>query len=292
MSKTNIVRAKMNFHFRKHVAQSYQYTMALIRWRRLNFNETPMVFGNAMPKSGSKLLMQILQGFCGLGPFAYVDPAPVRTDTEQGRVRSAGEILADLRGMRPGIIRYGYLHATLENTSFLCKPGWVTFFIYRDPRDMLISHLFYATDMHAGHRMRKYYLGLPDISERLKVAIRGISEVGYYLADIRTRYERYLGWLGQTEMMSIRFEDLINDRSKTLAAMIDHFEKRGCPLPVRGEQAVHRLQKAIQPARSKTFRKGTSGGWREYFTEEHKRLFKEVAGDLLIRLGYESNNDW
>ena len=34
------------------------------------------------------------------------------------------------------------------------------------------------------------------------------------------------------------------------------------------------------------------GGWKEFFTEEHKRLFKEVAGDLLVKLAYEENNSW
>ncbi len=32
--------------------------------------------------------------------------------------------------------------------------------------------------------------------------------------------------------------------------------------------------------------------WREHFSDEHKKLFKDVAGDLLVRLGYEKNNDW
>jgi hypothetical protein len=35
-----------------------------------------------------------------------------------------------------------------------------------------------------------------------------------------------------------------------------------------------------------------TGGWRDFFTEEHKPLFKEVAGDLMVRLGYERSNDW
>jgi hypothetical protein len=30
----------------------------------------------------------------------------------------------------------------------------------------------------------------------------------------------------------------------------------------------------------------------EFFSEEHKQLFKDVAGDLLVRLGYEKDNDW
>ena len=32
-------------------------------------------------------------------------------------------------------------------------------------------------------------------------------------------------------------------------------------------------------------RKGISGDWRNKFTPEHKARFKEIAGDLLIRVG-------
>jgi hypothetical protein len=37
---------------------------------------------------------------------------------------------------------------------------------------------------------------------------------------------------------------------------------------------------------------GKTSGWREHFTEEHKNLFKDIAGDLLVKLGYEKSNDW
>jgi hypothetical protein len=40
------------------------------------------------------------------------------------------------------------------------------------------------------------------------------------------------------------------------------------------------------------FRKGIAGDWRNVFTEKDKQIFKEAAGDLLIRLGYEKDNDW
>ena len=35
------------------------------------------------------------------------------------------------------------------------------------------------------------------------------------------------------------------------------------------------------------YRKGVSGDWRNYFTNEHKKYFKDQYGDLLIILGYE-----
>jgi hypothetical protein len=39
-------------------------------------------------------------------------------------------------------------------------------------------------------------------------------------------------------------------------------------------------------------RKGITGDWRNVFTDEDRRVFKEKAGDLLVKLGYESDYDW
>ncbi|NGX36801.1 MAG: hypothetical protein K1000chlam1_01654 [Candidatus Anoxychlamydiales bacterium] len=44
--------------------------------------------------------------------------------------------------------------------------------------------------------------------------------------------------------------------------------------------------------KSKTFRRGEIGYWKEYFTEEHKQLFKEKLGKYLILWGYEKDNNW
>jgi Sulfotransferase family len=43
---------------------------------------------------------------------------------------------------------------------------------------------------------------------------------------------------------------------------------------------------------SSFFRKGVAGDWRGYFTGEDRRVFKEAAGELLIKLGYERGRDW
>jgi hypothetical protein len=40
------------------------------------------------------------------------------------------------------------------------------------------------------------------------------------------------------------------------------------------------------------FRKGIAGDWKSVFTEQNKQDFKATAGDLLIELGYEEDNDW
>jgi len=40
------------------------------------------------------------------------------------------------------------------------------------------------------------------------------------------------------------------------------------------------------------FRKGVAGDWRSVFTERDKAIYKEIAGDVLIELGYEKDNNW
>lgn len=40
------------------------------------------------------------------------------------------------------------------------------------------------------------------------------------------------------------------------------------------------------------FRKGIAGDWENVFVEQDKQEFKAAAGDLLIKLGYEKDNDW
>jgi hypothetical protein len=92
--------------------------------------------------------------------------------------------------------------------------------------------------------------------------------------------------------MCIRFEDLIDKRDATLDAMLDEMESTGYKIPTPREKALSILVEAIQPGKSHTFRSGKTGGWREHFTDEHKKLFKDGGGDLLVKLGYERDNDW
>jgi len=265
---------------------------AMARWKRLSFHGTPPIFGNSKPKSGSHLLLQILKGFTQIMPYRYVKADPVRTITNNGRRRNKEEVLRELKHVPQGVIGWGYVEAMPENVAFLCQPDRVNYFVYRDPRDMLVSQVFFATDMHEEHGMHEYYHSLSDFGERLKVAITGIDHDELHMVNVKQRYEGVFQWLEQEDVLCIRFEDLINNRDVTLNRMLDEVERTGYRIPTPRVKAISVLVEAIQPKKSHTFRSGGTGGWREYFTEEHKRLFKAIAGDLLVRLEYEKNNEW
>jgi hypothetical protein len=278
--------------FRHAVRPAGKTLQSMARWKRFSFHNAPPIFGNAKPKSGSHLLLQVLNGFTQIMPYRYVEADPIRTITKNGTRKTQDEILADLRTLPSGVIGWGYLDATPDNASYLTRAGRVNYFIYRDPRDLLVSQVFFATDMHEEHGMHDFYNALPDFGERLKVAITGIDRDGLTMVSVKGRYEGVFQWLAQPNVLCIRFEDLVNHRDATLTSMLDEVEKTGYRIPIPREKALSILVDAIQPKKSHTFRSGKTGGWKEYFTDDHKKLFKDVAGDLLVRLGYEKDNDW
>ena len=264
---------------------------AALKWGIGSLHRSPIVFGNAMPKSGSHLLTQVLYGLTSIGPFVNPGFPPVNRD-ESNQPLPDKQIFSNIYGMLPGDIRYGYIHAKEPFISLLTQPEQTTFFIYRDPRDMLISHIFYATDLYQEHGMHAFYAELDSMEARLMVAIEGISKPLFSISNIRERYESYLGWLEQPEVFSIRFEDLILEQDVSLARLIGFLEVSGFDLKISHEQAIQILKAGISPQKSGTFRKGEPGNWREYFSEANKVRFKEIAGDLLVRLGYEDGDDW
>jgi hypothetical protein len=265
---------------------------AALKWGAAAQAGLPSVLGNAMPKSGSHLIIQVLQGLIQVGPFVNPGLPPVNRAEDNAKL-SDELVLANIRRMQPGDIGYGYIGCNEPFISALTEPGRAMIFVYRDPRDMIISHIFYAIHIHPNHWMRRYYTEkLGTMEERINAAIRGVQELGSELTPIRTRYEGYLGWMDTPGVLSLRFEDLILDRDNALGRLVDYLGQRGFTPSVSRPEVIQSLAAAIAPRKSGTFRKGKPGNWREHFTEANIANFKANAGDLLIQLGYEPDDRW
>lgn len=276
---------------------------ALLRWRALSFDHVPILFANSFPKSGTHLLTQVMQGFAQLG--LAVDsglPAIVTFDGFSGRQRTQAEILADLRRLLPGDIAYGHVQAFQQAADFLFSPaaGFAAYFILRDPRDVVISHVHYVSEMAPNHIHYRYYQQvLKDFDERLEASITGVpisklekasgSPMLEPLPDILARFQPYLGWLDYPQMLILRYEDFISNRQQTLGRVFDHAVAHGFDSKQNRREAIATLEKSIDPQRSPTFRSGKIGAWRSVFSERHTRLFMDVTGDLIHRLGYEND---
>jgi hypothetical protein len=252
----------------------------------------PILLGISFPKSGTHLLDQILLGFSKIAPYSKrLHSFYAEYEGETGIKHPPEQAIAWLDSLRPCDIASAHLFARPEAMSRVTSPAFVPYFIFRDPRDVAVSHVFYVTDMEERHVHHQYYASLPDFNARLDVSILGRPDANIEFPNIADRFAPYFKWLDCVEVLNIHFEDLINDRAAALSRIMDHLLAR-VPLQASREWILDSLESSINPKRSPTFRSGKTGEWKKHFTEEHKKLFKDVAGDLLIRLGYEKNYDW
>ncbi len=255
-------------------------------------NDWPILLGISFPKSGTHLLDQILLGFANVAPFSKrVHSFYAEYEGESGLKRAPEQALAWLDSLRPCDIASAHLFARPEAIKPVCSPKFAPYFIFRDPRDVVVSHVFYVTDMEARHVHHDYYRSLPDFDSRLKTSILGRPDTDIEFPNIADRFAPYLGWLDHNEVLTIHFEDLIHDRATTLTRIMGHLLTRAA-LPTPRQLILEALETSINPKKSPTFRSGKTGEWVKYFTDEHKKIFKEAAGDLLVRLGYEKDNNW
>jgi sulfotransferase 6B1 len=280
-------------NFRSLVYRS-EKTLQRIRFASLSSpqNGWPILLGISFPKSGTHLLDQILLGFSNVAPFSKrLHSFYAEYEGESGRKRAPEQALTWLDSLRPCDVASAHLFARDEVVNRVCTSAFVPYFIFRDPRDVVVSHVFYVTDMAARHVHHDHYVSLPDFNSRLNVSILGRLDAGMEFPDIAARFSPYLGWLDHPEVLSIHFEDLMNDRAATLTRILEHFLAR-VPFHSPRHSILESLESSIDPSKSVTFRSGKTGEWKQHFTNEHKEIFKDVAGDLLIKLGYESDNDW
>jgi sulfotransferase 6B1 len=272
-------------------------------WRRFQrqlkpdgkeLQNAPRIFSNSFPKSGTHWLTQVLEGLPEVSVSVNSGlPAVLTFERESGRERTSTEILRDVKRLLPGDTGYGHVHGRSELVDYMTGDGWCTFFIVRDPRDIVVSHVFYVTEIEPEHVHHDYYTNvLKTFDERLRTSILGRPELGGSFPDIVERFQHFNNWMINPNIMVLRYEDAIAEPEKTIFNILQFSQKRRLKLTWSLADAGSILYSSMDPKRSPTFRQGKSGGWRKHFTPEITNLFKQTAGRLLIDLGYEKDLDW
>jgi hypothetical protein len=96
----------------------------------------------------------------------------------------------------------------------------------------------------------------------------------------------------------VRYEDLLerpNEEVGRLAGFLGADTREKAVQQAVDSASFEKLSKGRERGQEDTssfYRKGIAGDWNNYFTERDKEIYKEEAGELLIRLGYERDLDW
>ena len=105
-------------------------------------------------------------------------------------------------------------------------------------------------------------------------------------------------WLLGADYTEVRYEDLQKIPAQEIRRLLEFLGAAGSEETVRqcvraaSFEKLSKGRKRGEEDPSSFFRKGVAGDWRNVFTKEDKQIFKEAAGDLLIELGYEKNDEW
>ena len=181
-------------------------------------------------------------------------------------------------------------------STLVIKNSKVRFIIVlRDPRDIVVSHYKYILKTKK-HFLHEYYHSLSSDAERLMTSIVGLKPEGKYqfnLLNIRDRYLSMMGWQKDFPGHTLSFEKLIGSKGggnddlqylelEKLLTLIDIDNK---------EKHIENISRGLFGIGS-TFRKGQISSWRTFFSEEHRKVFKDITKDLLFTFGYEKKHNW
>ncbi len=259
----------------------------------------PLVLCNSYPKSGTHLLYQILYSLSELSKWDDI----VSVQALCGIINTYNHIRWKIGSAPDGSIVRSHLMYCDEIKEILREEQCKVIFIYRDLRDVALSHARWVTK-ESRIFLHNIYLQEENLDRQLMCSIKGIpigTPFGSNLSqpDIGQDFRRWKGWIEDPNTLAVKFEDLIGERGGgSEQKRIEMVEKIVSYLGINLSPEQIKAQFAsfvMNPRESHTFLKGAKGrqgGWKNVFKEVHKEAFKKVAGELLIELGYESNLNW
>lgn len=215
--------------------------------------ERQIVYITGYPRSGNTWLGRLLADVLGCEYNSF--------DGEQG----------DWPGERtpaPYLIRKTHALETPDNER--------TIFIYRDPRAVAVSLMFYC--------------GFRDLIAAIDAMSIGIDRLGV------GGYDQFMAtwWNTGKAASEIRYYALHTRPSEALRGIIervihaDYAEE--VYLRAIARQGIQQAQRRYQDTHH--LRQGKVGDWRNHFTREAGRLMQERYGSLMRRQGYIDRSDW
>ncbi|WP_353051263.1 sulfotransferase domain-containing protein [Fictibacillus enclensis] len=255
----------------------------------------PPFLMTSVPKSGTHMLHQILNGIPGISMDIQNGKKKFFFDTITQEPEFFLELYRDhhfrLTKLKANEFGLGHVFYTKEYANILQSLKMKHIFLYRDPRDVLVSLAYFIGKNWSEHPLHTLF-NSPEMTVKLKLMTLLYGTPSW--PDFQTYMSRFYCWLEDEDTLHVCFEDLIRneeDRKETLSRIVNYLYGDLVPLVSKEEMLVYMIGN-INPQSSATFRSGKIGSWHNEFDGMIKQIFKEKAGDLLIRSGYEHDHNW
>jgi hypothetical protein len=239
-----------------------------------------------IPKCGTNLLFKLLTGICSAQlaiprkRFFLIDDQAVKILTKS-----------------PLFILIAHAIYVERNIKKLNDEHIKKVFIYRDPRDQIVSAAFWIKTIE---RVPEHEWSIDELIDALILdgstlwsSIFLAQNPWIHVKDIASFYNLYLPWRFEPNVYTTTFEKLVGkEGGGDEATQIDEIIAIANYLGhVITTEEAKKISSALFGG-TLTFREGKIGSWKGHFLERHKAAFKKVAGQLLIDLGYERDFNW
>ncbi|CAM3901659.1 sulfotransferase domain-containing protein [Cohnella lubricantis] len=250
----------------------------------------PPFISSSVPKSGTHLMHQMLNGIPGVTNdindaskkfFANNPPAGFYDDHSRR-----------LALLQPNQFAIGHLYYEDRYARMLEQYKLKHIFLYRDPRDVFVSLIYYIADNWIAHPLHPYFrTRYFTFEDRAAALLQGIPEYSLTFGQYITLF---YGWIREPNCLKVSFEQLMvtPERRRETVLRILHYLWEGRMLPMPMQTMAFSMESRINSTTSRTFRKGLIGSWRTEFSGRIKQLFKQNAGQLVIDTGYEKTMNW
>lgn len=267
----------------------------------LQISLSPLFF-SSIPKCGKNLIYsfffalgyqryqfrsEVYNHYSNLLPFSDI-PKSDHYVTERGQYEFANhhqavnDLKSEINSISQGYIGHRHMHPDAFLTSALRNTLIRPIFIYRDPRDCLVSAMHYAFSGKPSHISR--YLRNLSHEDALILLLEG----GGLIVPFARWFDAYRNWLDIPEISILRFEDIIGSRGggcdiKQRECLEKLVNELGIKIP---NSLFNSALERVFNTRAGTFRKGQIGSWKNSFSTKVNNTFNKEAGHLLKLWGY------
>jgi hypothetical protein len=248
-----------------------------------------VLFIAGLPKSGTTWMKKMLCAYPGFHEILIPDVASY--ELLYGDSHSY-ELPLDIFHRLNGklVVTKMHIPGSVHNLRLFEESNIRHLVLYRDPRDVAISHYFYVRQT-PWHPEFPIYRCLSVEAALMVFADRSAEEFAEWVRKWETNAHPRLSLI-------VRYEDLLQDTEGVMTEVARHFGLDSSKSNIRGivnQYSFERLSRGRQRGEGNAksfFRKGVRGDWKNYFTREIKEVFKERIGDFLIDHEYVISEEW
>lgn len=248
-----------------------------------------------LPKSGTNLILKLCQLFAqdSKQPFFHISALNSSADTKRAcditQPNSVKLYWGHTWNIIKNYINNSGLSPNAQKVDILRQHNAKLILILRDPREHLVSLL---RSLRKPLNAKTLLWAIKNFPQLLKLQTGDPSFINY--KNIQECYYAYLQWHNiYPDTYLTYFEKLVgtqggsdsNLQKEEIKRLADFLE-----VPLTENQIADIANELF--GGTPTFKQGKINSWKKYFTPEVKTLFKKVAGQLLIDLGYEVDLNW